>query len=314
MSDRVVIVIEYEANPYSERWFADVVTRLRAQVDTPADASTKPVHLYVAIEGHADRVLAVFDDSQDPEKAPSSLVETTADSGGPPEPPPAEQPTQRPESVHEFDEDVNDYSMCTCGIPAAIHEQFMGVRVTDPAQAQQERRARYEGAIASWQNDRAAAVMAVADVEMADLKAEVDEAYLRIAAIRARWASARAEVDRLREERDEARLGGSVFGAALDRVEALADTWDRIAHTAAHAYAKALRAALDPPTDDGSAMWLADTGLTAHDPPKRAPEDPLKASRARLDKAMRGMEATTSEFCSTCGKHRGDPAANMEPT
>ena len=66
MSERVVIVIEYEANPYDQQWFNAVVTRLRQQEDTPADASTKPVHLWVAIEGHADRVLAVFDDSTDP--------------------------------------------------------------------------------------------------------------------------------------------------------------------------------------------------------------------------------------------------------
>ena len=64
MSERVVIVIEYEANPYSEQWFKDVVTNLRKHVDTPDQAPIKPIHLYVAIEGHADRVLAVFDDDE----------------------------------------------------------------------------------------------------------------------------------------------------------------------------------------------------------------------------------------------------------
>lgn len=62
MSERVVIVIEYDADPYSEQWFKDVVTNLRQQVDTPDQAAIEPVHLYVAIEDHADRVLAVFDD------------------------------------------------------------------------------------------------------------------------------------------------------------------------------------------------------------------------------------------------------------
>jgi len=64
MSERVVIVIEYDANPYSEQWFKDVVTNLRKQVDTPDQAPIKPVHLYVAIEDSADRVLAVFADDE----------------------------------------------------------------------------------------------------------------------------------------------------------------------------------------------------------------------------------------------------------
>ena len=62
MTERVVIVIEYAADPYSEQWFKDVVTNLRKQVDTPDQAPIKPVQLYVAIEDFADRVLAVFDD------------------------------------------------------------------------------------------------------------------------------------------------------------------------------------------------------------------------------------------------------------
>jgi len=60
MSKRVVIVIEYEANPYSEQWFKDVVTNLRKQVDTPDQAPIKPVHLWIGTEDHADRVLALL--------------------------------------------------------------------------------------------------------------------------------------------------------------------------------------------------------------------------------------------------------------
>ena len=30
--------------------------------------------------------------------------------------------------VHEFREDVNDYSMCLCGIPQLAHDYAMGTR------------------------------------------------------------------------------------------------------------------------------------------------------------------------------------------
>ena len=33
--------------------------------------------------------------------------------------------------IHEFTEDVNDYSMCRCGIPATVHDAVMNMRAAD---------------------------------------------------------------------------------------------------------------------------------------------------------------------------------------
>jgi len=40
--------------------------------------------------------------------------------------------------VHEFREDVNDYSMCLCGIPTFDHETAMLLRAVFMAQADEE--------------------------------------------------------------------------------------------------------------------------------------------------------------------------------
>jgi len=57
VSERVVIVIEYEAPAYNEQWFIDVVRPLREHLD---QGPIKPVGVTLAIEDHADQVLAVF--------------------------------------------------------------------------------------------------------------------------------------------------------------------------------------------------------------------------------------------------------------
>jgi len=62
MSERVVIVLEYEADPYNEQWFIDVVRPLKeSQI-------TKPARIYLAIKDHAEQVIAIFDDTM-PENA-----------------------------------------------------------------------------------------------------------------------------------------------------------------------------------------------------------------------------------------------------
>ena len=40
--------------------------------------------------------------------------------------------------VHEFHEDVSDYSMCLCGIPALTHETAMLLKAVFMAQADEE--------------------------------------------------------------------------------------------------------------------------------------------------------------------------------
>jgi hypothetical protein len=63
MSERLVIVIEYEAdvaastnNPLHE-----AMTQLRAWIDDHEQPHVKPLQIYAAIKDDADQVLAVFD-------------------------------------------------------------------------------------------------------------------------------------------------------------------------------------------------------------------------------------------------------------
>ena len=67
MSERLVIVIEYEAdttastnNPLHE-----AMTQLRTWIDDHEQPHVKPVQVYAAIRDDADRVLAVFDKDSD---------------------------------------------------------------------------------------------------------------------------------------------------------------------------------------------------------------------------------------------------------
>jgi hypothetical protein len=103
----------------------------------------------------------------------------------------------------------------------------------DPT-AQKDRRARYTYAIcdaAEIHANLADAVMAIADAEQADLKAEIEaldeEAHRE-------WAAA----DRYARERDEAR-------ATIERVKALADMFDRL--TTKRWLAARIRDTLDAP-------------------------------------------------------------------
>lgn len=104
------------------------------------------------------------------------------------------------------------------------------------------------------------------------------------------------DVERLVAARDEARLGGSVFGAALDRIEALCDEAEREAArwecTVPVIGASSIRAALDAPTEpapeDGSGLWLS---TPMDDPPAvdRYEVDRLAAAKARIRDAAKRM-------------------------
>jgi hypothetical protein len=65
MSERVVIVIEYEAGPDVHLGLHEALTQIREGVDRlDRAANIKAVQIHVAIKDDADQVLAVFDKAE----------------------------------------------------------------------------------------------------------------------------------------------------------------------------------------------------------------------------------------------------------
>lgn len=62
MSERLVIVIEYDAGPDMQQALTDAMTQIKEGADRLNPEHIKVVQVHVAIKGVAlDRVLAVFD-------------------------------------------------------------------------------------------------------------------------------------------------------------------------------------------------------------------------------------------------------------
>ena len=64
MGERLVIVIEYEADTASRNGIAplhEAMTQLRTWIDDHEQPHIKPVQVYAAIKDDADQVLAVFE-------------------------------------------------------------------------------------------------------------------------------------------------------------------------------------------------------------------------------------------------------------
>ena len=53
MSERIVIVLEYNPETYDEQWFIDVVRPIK-------ELAIKPDRIHLAIKDHADQVMKVF--------------------------------------------------------------------------------------------------------------------------------------------------------------------------------------------------------------------------------------------------------------
>jgi hypothetical protein len=61
MGERMVIVIEYEADTAGEQAIVEAVTQLRTWIDDHEQPHIRPVQFAVAIKDDADQVLAVFE-------------------------------------------------------------------------------------------------------------------------------------------------------------------------------------------------------------------------------------------------------------
>ena len=61
MAQRMVIVIEYDANPDADQPLAEAMEQVRARMHHPDQPNIKVVQVYAAIKESAEQVLAVFE-------------------------------------------------------------------------------------------------------------------------------------------------------------------------------------------------------------------------------------------------------------
>jgi len=61
MTERMVIVIEYEVGPNMQQALNDAMVQIKKGVDDQVHGNVKAVQIHVAIKDDAARVLSVFD-------------------------------------------------------------------------------------------------------------------------------------------------------------------------------------------------------------------------------------------------------------
>jgi len=179
MSERMVLVIEYDMCTDSQQALNDAMTQIKEGADRLDPNRVKVVGVHVGVEDFVDRVLALFDKKPEaPSNPPSSPVETT---GAPARPIP-------PESLNGH---------TGAAYTDVIRRPEMPVTRED----------RYISAMWACDEDFMAAVyevMALADAEMADLNAmhtavtaEADMAEAALKAERVISRSKDATIERL---------------------------------------------------------------------------------------------------------------------